>query len=212
MRRPGKRPGYSLAMSLDRVFRLTFRNLSTLFLLVATVSVPLHLGYGIVFWDVVEVRELHDEIENFPPQVAVKGVGPKHLREARAALAGVVAVELGLILLLTRATARIVDVDEDGGVPTVFDAWSHIRSPAGRPGGSGISTFLVALGFSVVVGILAYLLLGSIADFLSGSVFVLAGPLSLAGAIALGAPFALIGWVMGARSAKANRRRVPTLY
>lgn len=199
-------------MLLDRVFRLAFRNLSTLILLVATVSVPLHLGYGLVFRDVVEVRELHDEIEDFPPQVAVKGVGPDDLRRARAAFAGGVAVELALILLLSRAAARIIDVDEGGGVPTVLDAWSHIRVPTGRPGGSGIPTFLVALVFSVAAGTLAYRLLSSVTDLLSGNVFVLAGPLILAAAIAFGAPFALIGWVIGARSAKAKQHGVPTLY
>lgn len=199
-------------MLVDRVFRLTFRNFSTLFLLVATVSFPLHLGYGIAFWDVVEVRELHDEIEDFPPQVAVKGVGPDDLRVARGALAGVVAVELALILLLTRAAARTIDVDEAGGVPTVLDGWSRIRSPAGRPTGSGIAIFLIALAFSVGAGILAYRLLASITDFLSGDAFVLAGQLGLAAAIALGAPFALVGWVVGARSAKAKDGAVPTLY
>lgn len=199
-------------MLLDRVFRLTFRNLSTLFLLVATVSVPLHLGYGIVFWDVVEVRELHDEIEDFPSHVAVNGVGQDDLRVARATLAGVFAAELGLILLLTRAVSRIIDVDEAGGVPTVLDGWSHIRSPTGRPTGPGISIFLIAFAFSVAAGILAYRLLASITDLLSGGVFVLASQLDLAAAIALGAPFALVGWVVGARSAKAKEPRVPTLY
>lgn len=199
-------------MLLDRIFRLTFRNLSTLFLLVATVTVPLHLVYGIVFWDVVEVRELHDEIEDFPPQVAVKGVGPDDLKVARAAFAGVVAVELGVILLLTRAAARIIDVDEAGGVPTVADAWSHIRSPVGRPWGPGIPVFLIALAFSVVAGVLAHRLLTSITDLLSGNLFTVAGPLSLAVAIAVGAPVALVGWVIGARSAKAKPPGVPTLY
>lgn len=199
-------------MSLDRVFRLAFRNLSTLFLLVATVSVPLHVGYAVVFRDVVEVRELHDEIEDFPPQVAVKGVGPDDLGRARAAFAGVVAVELGLILLLTRAAARILDVDEGGGVPTVLDAWGHVRLPAGRPGGSGIWIFLIALAFALGTGILAYRLVTSVTDLLTGSVAVLVGPLTLAAAIALGVPFALVGWVVGARSVKAKRSGVPTLY
>lgn len=199
-------------MSLERVFRLAFRNLSTLFLLVATVSVPLHVGYGIVFRDVAEVREFHDEIEDFPPQVAFQGIGADDLKMARAVLAGVVAVELGLLLALTRAAARVVEVDEGGGVPTVIDGWSQVRSPAGLPRGVGISTFLAALVFSAAVGILFYRLLATFVDLLSPGVSALAQPLALAAAIALGAPFALVGWAVGASSAKAERPGVPTLY
>ena len=105
---------------LERAFTAAFRNFSTLFLMVALFTVPLHVGYSYFFRDVIEVREIHSSIEGFPSYRQVKNVGPDQLRTSRLAYLGLSLLELALLLpLLVRATARVIDVDAARGVPTI---------------------------------------------------------------------------------------------
>jgi hypothetical protein len=105
---------------LERAFTAAWRNFSTLFLLVALFTVPLHVGYSYLFRDVIEVREIHSSIEGFPSYRQVKNVGADQLRTARLAYLGLSLLELALLLpVLVRATARVIEVDAAGGVPTI---------------------------------------------------------------------------------------------
>ena len=119
---------------LERAFSAAFRNFSTLFLLVAIFTVPIHVGYSFVFREVIEVAELHSSIEEFPDYRQVKGVGPDEIRTARLTYLGLSVLELALLLpLLARATVRVLEVDARGGVPTIPGA---LRSVGRRHQGS----------------------------------------------------------------------------
>jgi hypothetical protein len=109
---------------LESALQLTFRNFSTLFLIVAVVLFPLHLAYGITFRDEIAVRELHPQIEEFPSGREVRNVGTAQLAEARTAWYGLLLIEIALIPLMVKATRRALDTAEQGGVATVAGAWS----------------------------------------------------------------------------------------
>ncbi len=113
---------------LERAFSAAFRNFSTLFLMVAVFTVPLHVSYTFMFRDVIEVAELHSSIEEFPDYRQVKGVGPDELRTARLTYLGLSVLELALLLpLLARATGQVLAVDARGGVPTIPGALRSVR-------------------------------------------------------------------------------------
>ena len=141
---------------LERAFSAAFRNFSTLFLMVALFTVPLHVGYSYIFRDVIEVREIHSSIEGFPDYRQVKNVGPDELRTARLAYLGLSVLELALLLpLLARATARVLEVDAAGGVPTIPSALrASVRrgSIAFRGLSGALPTILIAAVLALAVG------------------------------------------------------------
>lgn len=185
----GPRPVYTRPM-LERAFSAAFRNFSTLFLMVALFTVPLHVGYSYVFRDVIEVAELHSSIEEFPDYRQVKGVGPDELRDARLAYLGLSALELALLLpLLARATGRVLEVDARGGVPTIPDA---VRSVVRRGRGSA-RTLLGALPTVAAAALLALVI---------GWLFERAG-LHLAEAVPDQAAWTLVGLIQGTARALA---------
>lgn len=110
---------------LDRAFRLVLRDLSTYFLIAATVTVPLHVAHGFMFQRVVAVGELHEQIEDFPDDVKVRTVGPSELSLFRATGWGVAALEIAFLPLLVGAARRVLSVRADERLPTATDAWSH---------------------------------------------------------------------------------------
>ncbi|HEV2757774.1 MAG TPA: hypothetical protein VG318_18595 [Actinomycetota bacterium] len=104
---------------LDRTLRLALRNYVTLFLFVACVTVTIHLVYLFFFRDVVGISELHEAIEEFPPQRQVRGVGHGDLDAWRVGNGVVTLIEIALIPFLAKGAARVVEQDEAGEVPTV---------------------------------------------------------------------------------------------
>jgi hypothetical protein len=108
---------------LESALQTTFRNFSTLFLIVAVVVFPLQLAYGIAFRDEIAVRELHPEIEGFRSGLKVRTVGPAELDRARVAGYAVWLIELALIPLMVKAARRALDAAERGDVATVAAAW-----------------------------------------------------------------------------------------
>jgi hypothetical protein len=132
-------------MLTDAALRATFRNFSTLFLLVATATVPLHLAHSFVFRDVIAVSELHRDIDVFPERRQVRGVDRAALDNARLALLGLTLIEIAAIPLFVRAARAVVTGDED--VPTVIGAW---RSTLGRRAASK-SPATIAPGIVVCV-------------------------------------------------------------
>jgi hypothetical protein len=123
---------------LESALQSTFRNFSTLFLIVAVVVFPLHLAYGLTFRDEIAVRELHPEIAELPSDARVRGVGPAEIDQARMARYAVWLVEIALIPLFVKAARRALDTTERGDVATVADAWRGAFGRAPRqwlPGG-----------------------------------------------------------------------------
>jgi hypothetical protein len=137
-------------MPLDGALRATFRNFSTLFLLVAVVAVPLHLAHSYAFRSVIEMRELRPDIETFGPHKLVKGVGRRDFDAARRTGWALTALELALIPVLARAARRALEVDESGGVPTVLGALRE------SPRGAGVLGALRrAPGYALGLAVLA---------------------------------------------------------
>ena len=145
-------------MLVDRSLRATVRNFSTLFLLAATITLPLHVAHAYAFREVIEVAELHPAIEQFPARRKVRGVGLRQLAEARLSYLWLNVVELALLLVLVRPTARVLEVDRRHGVPTVWDAWT---GRGGSPGvfsalrGTSVGPLLAGVALALVVGWLA---------------------------------------------------------
>jgi hypothetical protein len=141
---------------LDASLRLTFRHFATLFLLVATVTVPLHVGVAFAYRDVVAVSELHPAIDEFPPKRRVRGVGPPELGAARRAVTVLTIVEVALLPVAVGATRRVLSAHAKGRLEGVLDGWAHgvatlTRRPnlaAGRAGplevGAGLALGVVA--------------------------------------------------------------------
>jgi hypothetical protein len=118
---------------LDASLRLTFRNLATLFLVVATVTVPLHVAASFVHRDTVALSELHPAIEDFPPRRKIKGIGPPELDAARKTTGVVTIIEIALLVPAIGATRRALGATEGGRLPGVVDAWVHSLGSLRRP-------------------------------------------------------------------------------
>lgn len=190
-------------MLLDRSLTEAFKNFSTLFLLVAVFTVPLHLVYSFVFRDVIALSELHSRVSELPSFRLVRGVGSDRLTDYRIAFVGLTLIEIALIPLLAKAADEVVEVEEQGGVPTVLGALGRIGS--GRPSpvralSSGTVPGLVALVvFALVVGWLAERVGLLVVDLLGDPVRWFGAGLVRGVARALGAPFLLIATVVSSR-------------
>lgn len=201
---------------LERSLRITLKHFSTLFLLVAIVTIPLHIAYAFAFRDVITVSELHSQIEDFPPGRQVQGVGPADLDAARLALLGITIVELALIPVLLRAAARVAAVDEEGGVPTVGDAWSHRResdaSLVHALGSDGVRAVLGTLLVAVALGVVLERIGMAIVEPLNPEDAFAGVGLVQASSRAAAAPFFLVGVAVAGRKAKATGGETPSLY
>jgi hypothetical protein len=119
---------------LERSLSATFRNLSTLFLVAFVVLLPLHLVHSYVFRNVIEVRELHDQIEDFPPLRQVHGVGAQELQRARISFWALSLLEILALPLGARAARGVLDDERAGEISTVPSAIRAIRKPLGSSG------------------------------------------------------------------------------
>ena len=180
---------------LDLSLRLTFRNFATLFLLVALVTVPLHVGIAFANRKVVGVSELHPAIEDFPPLRQVRGVGPPDLDAARCALLIATIIEIAMIPVAVGATKRVLTADERGRLAGVIDGWSHslgslpTRSRAGQAGVIEVAAGAI-LGAAACYG--AYRIGHPLVEAVPGEVRF--GPAGLLEGVvrAVGAPFLLV--------------------
>ena len=197
---------------LDRAFAAAFRSFSTLFLVVAVVTIPLHLVYSFTFRNVIATTEIHGEIERFPNYRQVRSVGPRELRDAAIGSWILTGLELALVPLGVRAVRRVIEVADAGGVATVPDAWRTALSQRASPAPSSTQD-LPAAAIGVVVALVVGFLLGRIGA-------VLVEPLTpdfswvghgAAGAIAraAAAPFALTAI---AALAKGHPPPAPKVY
>ena len=180
---------------LDRVLRRTFRCYGTLFLFVLSVTLPLHLAYTYVFQDVFTVSELHTQISRIHGKRQVHGVDKGDIRAAQTGILVLAALEVALIPLLATGARRIVERDRAGQLPTVVDAFRHLRLPRrASPDRQAVGRSGVIL-LAAVIGALAGLLVERIGliviqPFNGESAFVAIGSVQ-AIARAAGAPFLL---------------------
>lgn len=204
---------------LERAFRLTIANLSTLFLVVMVVVLPLHLAHSYWFKEVIEVAELHGQIASFPADRTVRDVGAGDLRDYLASLTVLALVELGLCLLLVRATRRVIEDDEAGRVPTATRAWLTglaLGGPYLRSLTRDLGPLLVAGLVAAAVGILAERIGLLVIQPLGDQRAWVGIAVVQATSRALAAPFFLVPWACstarGARPAKDKDGDVPKLY
>ena len=145
-----------LTRMLDRGLALTFKNFATLFFVCAVVTLPLHVAYSIGFQNEIGLRELHAEIEQFPPLREVKGVSKQDLDLSREVAAIVAILELALVPLGLKAARRVFDDDKEGRVTSARTAWAAAWSRGytwnKRAPGRGIGLALVAAIVAMAVG------------------------------------------------------------
>lgn len=189
-------------MPLERVLALTWRNFATLFLIVALVTVPLHVGRAFMYRKVIAARELEPEIEAFTEGREVRGIGPSDLEAARRSLVIVTIIELALIPLAVGAVRRTLWVDRWERPPGVLDAWIHSPQALLSRADVGPATGLPALVGGVAIGLISGFLIDRIGMILVEPVplYLTFAPLGLAqgvsrafGAIFFLVPLALLG-------------------
>jgi hypothetical protein len=195
-------------MPLDRVLAITWRNFATLFLMVALITVPLHVGRTFVYRKVIAARVLEPEIEAFPEGREVRGIGPDDLDASRRSLLVVTVVELALLPLAVGAVRRALSMDRRQGPPGILDAWAHSGSALLRSRETGLSPSLGALTAGAVIGIAAGTLLQEIGVILLEPVplYLTFAPLGLVegAARALGGIFFLVPLALLGRRPKVS--------
>jgi len=199
-------------MSLDRTLHFVFRNFATLFLLVALVTVPLHVGRAFAFRQVISVREIHPAIAELPPNRLVRNVGASDLDTSRKALLAVIVVELMLIPLMAGAVRRVALSEAAGRLPSVADAWGHSLGAWRRAvPRAGPATVVAGLVLALAVGALAWRIGMIVTEPVGGTVAFVAVGMVEAVSAALAAPFFLAPLALFARSAKGGDPGAPRL-
>lgn len=197
-------------MLLDRALSTLFRHFSTCFLLVASLTLPLHVAISYSHRDVIAVAEIHDDIADFPDDRRVAGVGRAELSAYRSSGPIVLFVELAALPVLVAGAARIVERDLAGRPSLIADAWRH--GAAGwrrlRPqrGGLALSGAAVAVAVVLVSRAVGLLLVEPLPDAVAWA----GRALTEGGSRALGAPFFLIPAAIAFRSAKGAPGDAPT--
>lgn len=199
---------YTRSMLPDQALRTTFKNFSTLFLVVALVTVTTHLVYGFILRDVLEIDELHRFVRGLQGGRTVNGVSSSDLERAEAWRWAVQAAQVLLLPLLVGAARRVIDEDEKGEVPTALDALRHPRSGeklSFRFGGAEITTLALGAALAVTIWWLALKIGLLIAEPLPDPWNFISLPLAAGVAEALGIPFLLGALVTAGRAARRRR-------
>ncbi len=195
-------------MLADRALRAAFSNFSTLFLLAATIALPLQLAHGYLFQNVYEVRDLHSVIERFPNGRRIASVSPRRLQRSRNVATVVWVAEIALLPLLAGAALRVVRTHQEGGVPTALRSWRGVREiPRLLAARSKLGVVVVGAAGALAVGWLAQtiglILAEPIPD--SWAWFVISGVEGLARAAA--APFLVAALAVAALHESGVRTR-----
>lgn len=198
---------------VDRAFGATLRNFGTLFLMVAVLTVPLHLAYSIMFRNVIETRELHPVIETFPDSRQVRSVGRTQLTQARVGLGVLTLIELAAIPFLARGARKVLRDADAGELPSVAEALRSVREgPKVGFDTRGLGPVLVSAVVALAIGLLferaGLLLIEFVPDERSYPFFGLMQGVSRA----LGAPFLLVMLVHAGRARTARPEVTPSLY
>lgn len=184
-------------MLVDRALKTTLRNFSTLWLIIAVVTIPLNFAWAALFQDVIATREIHADIESLPSGDPVREVDGEAIDRSRYAQLIVLALELASIPFLLRATRRAIERDASGHVPTALGAWRGVGRSSGARAAAPwrLSVALAMAGFALVVGVIAGVI-GALLAAPVGDAF--AWPvvgLTRGAALALALPFLLVGLV-----------------
>jgi hypothetical protein len=193
---------YTHVMLADRALHLAIRNFSTLVLVAAMVTVPLHLTYSIIFRDVIAVGEIHEQIETVGPGRKVRNVGAGELRDSRTAYIVLIGLELIALPFLIRATRRVIEDDEEGLVPSAWKAWSRAWSGSWLPRGGRDVWTAIAIGVALgaIVGFLTERALLLLVRTLEPDVRFIADGAVRGLAHAIGAPFGMVPLALGTRA------------
>ena len=194
-------------MLTDRALRTTFRNYSTLFLLVALLTVTAKIVYGFVYRDVLE---LHDFVRELKASRTVNGVTRQDLEAAERSALFITVVQVLLAPLLVGAARRIIARDEAGEVPTVPDGLAHPRRGGGlsfRWGTQELIAVILGLVLAAAVSFLALRVGLLIAEPLPDRWNFVTLGLVRGLAPALGAPFLLGTVAIAGRSAAGRREK-----
>ena len=135
---------------LDRALAKMFADLSTLILVACVVTVPIHIAHAFVFRAELSVREMGPEMAALDEADRIRGVNRGEIEVERSWLAIVIVLELLTIPIVARAAKRVYYVSEEGGVPTVMDAYSNLRSSTGmgRPPIGPVAIIMVLRGLT----------------------------------------------------------------
>jgi hypothetical protein len=124
--------------------------------MVAVLTVTLHLIYSVIFRDVIAMSELHPELSGLRPNAAVRGVGPSDLATSETFYWILTALEVAAIPFLVAGAGRVIEVEAEGGVPTVPDAYRHMREVRSRFtlrfDGSGWGAVVLGAGTALAIG------------------------------------------------------------
>lgn len=200
-------------MDLDRTLSATFRNFSTLFLVVFALILPLHLVYGWMFQDVLAIRELHGAIAEFPSSRQVRGVGQADVTNAKLWFWILIALEIALLPLIVKACRAVLDQDESGEVTNARSALAAIRQRrSGSTGRPSTGAWLPALAVALVNAAAAEVTLVKVGDFVPGDVAFVALALASAVARSCGIPFLAVALASSGSTDTAGQQGVPDLY
>jgi hypothetical protein len=138
-------------MLVDAAFRSTFREFSTLFLLVAVMTVPMHVAHSYVFRDVLAVRDLHPDIRDFPEGRRVRDVGVADLHRSQQAWLALTLLEIALIPVVVRAARPVVRGELQPA--TVLGAYRRVarRRPRGKERPRQLAWTLVGLAVAALL-------------------------------------------------------------
>ena len=197
-------------MLLDKAFSTTLKNFSTFFLVVASITVPLHVAYSFYFRDVLALSDIHEAIGQLPPAQPVGGVTAEGLERARLAYLGLCALEVASLPLLWRATSRVIALDRAGRLPSALRAWlpTKIRDRPNQPqscgerlgAGTRVVTVFSALAFSVAVWFLAERIGLLLIELVPNHFLFMGLALVRSVSLALAAPFPLVAAIVALRS------------
>lgn len=204
---------------LEKGLSYAFRDLWTYILIAAVITIPLHFLYAFTFRSVIEVAEVHQEIEEFPEGRTTRGVGPADLDAERSAWIAVAALELALLPLAVRATRRALEVDRADGVPTAWVAWKGIGSGGGgfmRALTRNAGVLAAAAALALLAGFFAERSGMLLSEWLGSSTRWAGVALAQGLGRAIGAPLFLVPWALAASSAgaaaKENAGVAPKVY
>lgn len=193
----------------DSFLRTTLKNFSTFFLIVAMVALPLFLGHAFWFRDVVATESIHDAISGLPEGEKVRGVGPDDLDAARIALGAVWVALLAALPALVRATARALEADRAGEVPTAIGAWRGIARKPRRNQRPPAVALAGCLGLAALVWWAALRIGLLLAEPLGASLAWMGVGLAWGLAAALGLPWVLVPLAAGRVRAESGPEAPP---
>jgi hypothetical protein len=191
---------------LDRILRTTLKNFSTFFLVAAMVALPLFLAHAFWFRDVIATQEIHDSIAGLAEGERVRGVGPEDLDAARIAFGAVWLAVLAALPALLGASARVLEADRAGEVPTALGAWRKIGRTPNRDGRAPVPVLAGCIGFAALVWWLALRIGLLLAEPLGGSLAWVGVGLARGLALALGLPWILVALAVGGAAPSTDAR------